>query len=384
MIDPLLPEEGFHLDMLLILNTYLDQVGSHPAEANSQLSRALGVDDSPIRERILLAFQLVASLRLPEAARVLKEVGLENPDWIPHVYPVLAMVFKYITSGPSVQELATFGIEPVMAFYRQYPDHPEAQRALIDMLLYFGRLESLSTVLAQADLNRFVAEVGDYQQLRYRLDNYRDRCRLSIVLVTWQRPEHLRHTLERLKAALWCDDVEIVIGVNDDWQATLDVITQFGIDKVRVNDRNGGINFYKEIFPLAEGEYLIEIDDDIEAFPHHFDKDIIEALQSDASLGYVGHWPQRYLLQVSGRQLPGLEPMHLMTPRLGKPFGIGPVSGACAGMRRKDFVRMNGFGRATLSSQSGEEMQIIRKLSLYGMVSGVFFDQGLEVRVVGE
>lgn len=382
MINHPVPDEPFQLDVLRALYDYLARVGSDPAGANQIVRKALGAPQGESGDQILMAFQLVTLQRLDEAAALLLQLGLKDPALIPPVYQVLAMVFKYLTTGQPLPTLAMYGMNPVVAFYRQYPGHPAAQRALVDLLLYFGRVDSLENVLSNVDPRAFSAEIGDYQQCRHRLVSYQDRCQLSIVLITWQRPEHLRHTLQQLRESLWSTDVEIVIGVNDDWDETREVIREAGISKVLFNTSNTGINFYRDVFPLAEGRFLIEIDDDIAAFPHHFDKAIIEALESDPELGLVGHWPERYHLLATGEQQAGLAPMHQMEERFGKSFGIGPVSGACAGMRRQDFLQINGFSRATLSAMSGEEMQLIRKLSVHGKVSGVFFNQGLEVKVL--
>ncbi len=382
MINHPVPDEPFQLDVLRALYDYLARVGSDPAGANQIVRKALGAPHGESGDQLLMAFQLVTLQRLDEAAALLLQLGLKDPALIPPVYQVLAMVFKYLTTGQPLPTLAMYGMNPVVAFYRQYPGHPAAQRALVDLLLYFGRVDSLTNVLANVDPRAFSAEIGDYQQCRHRLASYQDRCQLSIVLITWQRPEHLRHTLQQLRESLWSTDVEIVIGVNDDWEATREVIREAGISKAVFNTSNTGINFYRDVFPLAEGRFLIEIDDDIAAFPPHFDKAVIEALESDPELGLVGHWPERYHLLATGEQQAGLAPMHQMQERFGMPFGIGPVSGACAGMRRQDFLQINGFSRATLSAMSGEEMQLIRKLSVHGKVSGVFFNQGLEVKVL--
>lgn len=383
MIDHPIPDEGFQLDSLLLLQRFIEQAGADPVGASAAVRQAFGLPDTLGGIRVFKAFLLIVQSKLGEARGLLEQAGVEDPAMIWPAYRLLALVFKYFNIGLPFQDLPQFGIDPVLAFYRAHPHHPDAQRALLDMLLYFGRGDSLAQILPQVDARHCGAEIAAYHDYRHRLEHYHERCTLSIVLLTWQRPQHLRHTLARLREALWCDDVEIVVGVNDDWPETRAVLAEAGVDRVLVNPAgNTGIHFYRELFLQAGGRYLIETDDDIAVFPQHFDRDIIAALEADPSLGVVGHWPSRYHHLPSGSLQPEVPRVHHLHTVLGKPFGAGPVSGACAGMRRHDFLTHNGFDRVTLSKHSGEEMQLARKMALYGKYTGVFFDQGLEVKIV--
>jgi nitrogenase molybdenum-iron protein alpha/beta subunit len=89
------------------------------------------------------------------------------------------------------------------------------------------------------------------------------------VLVTYERPQMLRHTLACARAALAESAYEIVIGVNDANPQTRQVIEDAGISKVIYNTSNTSINLYKQVFALAQVEYNIEIDDDLHALPDH-------------------------------------------------------------------------------------------------------------------
>jgi hypothetical protein len=382
MIDCSAPSEDFQLDCLLLLQRFIERVGSDPTGAGLMAREALGLPDTMTGMSVYKAFLLIVQSRLDEARPLLEQAGVQDPSMIWPAYRLLALVFKYFNTGLPFHELPQYGMGPVVAFYRAHPNHPDAHRALIDLLLYFGSVESLTNILPTVDPACFAADIDEYHAYLHRLDAYHDSCTLSIVLVTGQQPSALRHTLAGLREALWCDDVEIVAGVNDDWPQTRAVLAEAGVDRVVVNPAgNTGIDFYQALFPLAGGRYLLQIGDSIQAFPLHFDRDLIDALESDPALGAVGHWPARYHLSGGGHQ-PALPPMHQMQSLLDRPFGVGPVSGTCTGMRRHDFLTINGFGRATLSRQTGTEMQLARKLALRGQHTGVFFDRGLEVNIV--
>jgi hypothetical protein len=312
-----------------------------------------------------------------EGKQQLLQIGLSAPEKITPVYAVAASVFKYFNAGMHIKALAEFGIDLMQQLYQRHPHNLDAQRALLDLLLYLGATNDAGRILQQAGSERLAGEAAELAVCRQRLRDYRDVCKLSIVLITYQRPDMLRHTLEVLRAALAETDYEIVIGVNDDWPETRQVIGEAGIGKVIYNDSNTSINLYKQVFALAEGQYLIEIDDDICAFPPGFDRQIVACLDARADLGLVGHWPADLVNVANGQSRPVPGAPHVRCEVAGMPFGIGQVWGMCAGMRRRDFLMINGFSRATLSKYSGEEPQLIRKLAVYGRLSGVIFDQGL-------
>lgn len=376
------PEEDFQLDYLLLMQRFIRESGHDRQRALAMARAALGETDSAAGLRVLQGFLLLVQLKLTEARAVLLQAGLEDPEKIRMAYGLIAMVYKYFNTGLPFAELAQYGMAPTVGFYRQFPDHPDAQRAILDLLLYFGRADSIGQMLPRLVPGRFDAELAEYREYCRRLADYRDRQQLSIVLLACQRPDPLRHTLDCLRRALWCDDVEIIAGVDDDRPGIRAVLDEAGVDRVVVNPAGKGASrFYRDLFPQAQGRYLIGIGDDLAALPPAFDRDIIQALEQDESLGAVGHWPARYHHLPGETVDPALPSLHFPHEKLGKRFGAGPVSRACFGLRRRDFLQFNGFGRATLSRESGEEMQLSRKLSVYGKYTGVFFDQGLEVRI---
>jgi hypothetical protein len=373
------PEISHHLDFALAISDFGHRIVHDASAARSYASRVFGFAGDRHDQRLLHAMSLLCAGRLAEARDILRQIGLETPARIPAVCNVLAAVFKYFNAGLNIRELAEFGMEPMLAMHKAHPACIELRRALLDLLLYFGCADDAEHLLGQGAVAGFETELQELARYRARLACRIDRCRLSLVVLTWRRPALLQHTLDALRVALAETDVELIIGVNDDLPETRMVVERSGADKVLFSPKNIGLELYKSLFELAEGQYIIEVDDDVFQFPVGFDRQIIECLEARPDLGFVGHWPVSFVDAVSGASLPPAESLHQRDTVAGHPFGYGPVAGACAGIRREDFLMINGFSRAALTHHSGEEPQLIRKLAVYGRLSGVILDQGLIV-----
>jgi hypothetical protein len=382
MRDYPLPNECHHLTQVLALGAYAESYRGNPLAAKAAVCAAFGLSGDLNDDLLLCALLLLSSGRFDEGRQLLLQVGLACPDKIPAVYAAAASVFKYFNAGMPIGQLAEFGVELLLPLYQAHPQRIEVQRALLDMLLYFGRADDVELILSQSDTRLLATEVEELRLYRERLQ-VPSHCKLSVALISYQRPAMLRHTLAILRAALVTTDYEIIIGVNDDWPETRQVVADAGINQVVFSESNIGINLYQQVFSLAQGEYLLEIDDDVAAFPPGFDQQIINCLEANPDLGLVGHWPVGFVDVENGQKLPAAEAAHERGEVAQLPFGYGPVAGVCAGMRRKDYLMINGLSRATLSRHSGEEPQLIRKLALYGKRSGVIFEQGLLVNVNG-
>lgn len=372
------PAVSHHLEHALAIRAYGETFSTGEA-ARQRALEAFGLSGDAQDELLLCALLLLCAGRLPEARELLVQVGQSSPDKLVPVCQVLAAVFKYFNAGLGIRELAEYGMEPMLAFYQAQPMHAGLRHALLDLLLYFGCADDAAVVLSQGGSEGFGEEVLELAHYRARQLTATERCRLSVIMLTWQRPALLRQTLAALRAALAETDVEIIVGVNDDWPETRAVLEAAGIDKVIYSPRNVGLELYKPLFDQAEGRYLIEIDDDVQAFPAGFDRQIIDCLEARPDLGLVGHWPAGFIDVASGAASPPAEALHQRDTVAGLPFGYGPVAGVCAGLRRSDYLLINGFSRAALTHQSGEEPQLIRKLAVHGRLSGVIFDQGLRV-----
>ena len=372
------PAQSHHLEFALAIQAYGSRVGVDAVAARADVLQAFGLAGDSQDDVLLYALLLLCTNRFNEARALLLQLGLAAPAKIGVICNVLAAVFKYFNAGLNIRELAEFGMEPMLAFHQATPQAPGLRRALLDMLLYFGAADDAEHVLAQGGAEHFADEAQELAHYRQRLA-IADRCRLSVVMLTWRRPALLRRTLAALQAALRETDVEIIVGVNDDLAETRAVVEAAGVDQVLFNPNNVGLELYKPLCDLAQGEYLIEIDDDVDQFPAGFDQQIIDCLDARPDLGLVGHWPASFLDTASGAKLPPAPSFHQRDTVAGLPFGYGPVAGVCAGFRRRDFLTVNGFSHAALTHVSGEEPQLIRKFAVQGRLSGVIFDQGLSV-----
>ncbi len=384
MTESILPADPFQLDLLRVTHAYFDRVVNDPEGANESVREVLGLDHSPSSDLVLIAFQKILCSQFREAGQILLDLGISQPAMIGAIYKLLALVFKYLIAGAPISDLAAFGMNHAVSFYYMHPKSLEAQFAILDMLLYFGRAESLGKMIGQVDQERFIEEIAEYQAYLQRQNSYEDRHEVSFVMLAGTDPALLRHTLSVLSHSAWSQSSEVVLGLSEESLEMRLVASEFGVRKIHSGTPGWGLNQYADIYGMADGKYVIQISNAIESLPLHFDRTLMDALDNDEALGLVGHWPERVHLLKSGTMKPALERMHNEQPRSDKPFGLGPVSGACSAIRRKDFLAINGFARATLSPMSREEIQLIRKLSVYGKVSGVFFDQGLVLRSADE
>ncbi|BEV72201.1 MULTISPECIES: glycosyltransferase [unclassified Paludibacterium] len=374
-----IPQEPHHLAQVLALTKFGQQCQQDFEAARREVCQAFGLAGDQTDDPIVYAMLLLNAQRLEEARQLLLEQALATPEKFPSIYALLACVFKYFNAGMTIDQLAGFAIEPMLQLYQANPASPTIQLGLLDMLLYLGLPDECSQVLAQSDAVMFAQEAAELAALRDRIAGQQDRCRLSVVMLTCRRPALLRHTLQILQQALQETDVEIIVGINDDLPETRAVLQQAGIEHTIESPGNIGWELYKQVFAEARGEFIIELDDDIAELPAGFDQQIIACLQQRADLGLVGHWPVGFVDAQDGRAIEPAPSYHVREEVAGLPFGIGPVAGVCAGMRRRDFLAINGFARASLGRMSGEEPQLIRKLALHGKYSGVIFDQGLRV-----
>lgn len=379
MLDHPIATEGHQLEQALAFWQFAQALPSTPGTAAAAVRQAFGLGDQVQDELLYCAMLLLAGQRFDEARTLLVQVAEQDPQSIAKIYALLAVVFKYANTGLPIDQLVLFAVAPLLQIWQRWPDSLAAQQAMLDMLLYLGQADDAAQVLSRARPGTLRAEAAALASYQQALASYHEQCRLSIVLLTFQRPRLLAQTLQALRAALVERDVELIIGVNDDWPETRQVLEQAGADQVHFFPANVGINGYKQLFAMAQGRYIIELDDDIFHLPAGFDQQIVTCLESEPMLGLVGHWPVGFVDAISGASQLAAPSFHQQCQVAGLPFGLGPVAGVCAGLRRRDFLQINGFFGATLSHLSGEEPQLIRKLAAHGKVSGVIFDQGLRV-----
>ncbi|MCG8706887.1 glycosyltransferase family 2 protein [Brenneria sp. 4F2] len=167
----------------------------------------------------------------------------------------------------------------------------------------------------------------------------------SFVILTWNRSPMLKVCLENLVKSI--DDKknsEIIIYDNSSPDDTMLVINDFENKhkndisiKVIKGAENVGLRAYKELFSLAAGDYIIEVDDDILEFPKSVDSVFFNYLSVFKDYGYLA------LDVVQNEFTTGAKPSldkYKIIKKDGMVVEKGPTGGWCTGFRRKDYRKI--------------------------------------------
>jgi glycosyltransferase involved in cell wall biosynthesis len=115
--------------------------------------------------------------------------------------------------------------------------------------------------------------------------------KISICILTWNRPKFLEICVDDLKGKMFYnDDFEIIImddGSTGETQKLLEKLGQNRYIRIISNRKHKGLKAYKRLFGKAKGDYIIEVDDDVLEFPLHFDKTMIEYMNCYPDYGFL-------------------------------------------------------------------------------------------------
>lgn len=205
--------------------------------------------------------------------------------------------------------------------------------------------------------------------------------RTSFVILTWNRGEMLPVCLEALYHAI--NDKkqsEIIIFNNastDNTQTTLAAYKEKYQSNISIkiinNDKNLGLSAYQRLMPMAKGDYIIEVDDDVLEFPKAVDDIFVKYLNTFKKFGFL------CLDVVKNEHTNGAKPPESEYTDIsvdGLTVQIGPTGGWCAGFRRKDYRIISWFFEkfTKLSFNNGEDAVISRYFRRLGKKSGVIKD----------
>lgn len=271
-------------------------------------------------------------------------------------------------------DLAIPTLNACKQIWRKNPNTPEAALPLVEWLLYFG-LGDQATALLNQSSSPLLNPARHHLKLLSRRSPA--ACRVSFLLITWNRPAALSHSLNVLQAAQAWHDTEWVIGVNGAQDPGLKVLAERGITPALVAPENRSIDFYRDIFPLARGEVLVELDDDLLAVPEKLDALLYNALENVPDYGAVSLQPCLRHQDGTRQQVTSVR-LETATQQ-GQTVYRGSMWGCCLAIRRQDFMDCHGFYGATLNKRLGEEDQLMRKLHLRQRKFGHLETPGLEI-----
>ncbi len=196
--------------------------------------------------------------------------------------------------------------------------------------------------------------------------------RFSIIIMTWNRAEMLDQCLKSLFASLSDpESCEVIVGNNGSTDHTESVLGRYRIDKYLKRDQMNGLEFYRELFDLAEGEYIIDLDDDVLDLPRHFDKVFADYFSAFPDYGFLG------LDVVQNRFTNGAKPEagdYAEDTRNGRTVQEGRVIGCCACIRNETFERIGKFTGISLSMASVEDGVLTERVRKSGLKTGIIKD----------
>ena len=198
------------------------------------------------------------------------------------------------------------------------------------------------------------------------------RKKFSIVILTWNRARMLDLCLKSLFKNLSSrDECEIIIGDNGSSDATAEVISRYQIDKYIRKNSNIGLELYHELFDLAQGEYLIELDDDVLDLPFGFEKKFEEYFAAFPDYGLLG------LDVVQNEHTNGAKPdksAYREDARGNLTIEEGLTGGWCLCLKRLTFEQIGKFGGLVLNMEQSEDGVLWNRVRAHGMRAGIIKD----------
>ena len=164
------------------------------------------------------------------------------------------------------------------------------------------------------------------------------KYQLSILLLTRNRSKFLDLAVQAiLKNISGRISYEFLIMDNGSTDETQQVLRQYeGLPGVRIIQlpENRGLNSYKKLFGMAQGEILLEVDDDVIQVPKDFDLTFLEYFSRFPDYGYLA------LNVIQNEMTDGAKPdknAYVVDARDGYVIERGPTGGWFSAFRRKDF-----------------------------------------------
>lgn len=279
---------------------------------------------------------------------------------------ILETLYKAITYR--FGDAAPHWVDLVLRLYLAHAGRPEAARLAIEFFVYFGLWEHLGPLRDVLDRPAFLPWKQHLERQLLRIARFAPRQAYSFLLITWNRADLLDRCLAQIRDKAGSRDYEIIVGINGSTDETTSVLARHGIRNVIWNPRNDSIDLYRQVFDAAQGETLIEIDDNVVNLPEGFDLGLSRHLRVFPEYGFIGYEPTR-LDSASGQ----LYPMHAVPDsdyqrieRDGLVVHRGPTWGCCAAIGNRDYRDFGGFYGIRMDKSFGEESQLLRKLRLRG------------------
>lgn len=290
----------------------------------------------------------------------------QAPDQLEVTDRILEVLYKGMTYR--FGDAAPYWLELVTRLYHAHADRLAGQRLAIEFFCYFGLWDHLAELRGHLEQPEFLPWRTQVARQLMRLDRFTPRRAYSFLVITWNRADLLDRCLAQIKEKAGSTDYEIIVGINGSTDHTAQVLARHGIRHIIWNPRNDSLDLYRQVFDAAQGETLVEIDDNVVNLPESFDLGLSRHLRAFPEFGFIGYEPTR-LDTASGQ----LFPMHAVPEseyqrieRDGLVVHRGPTWGCCAAIDNRQYQDFNGFYGLRMDKTFGEESQLLRKLRMRG------------------
>ncbi len=193
----------------------------------------------------------------------------------------------------------------------------------------------------------------------------------SIIVLTYKRPEMLALTLEAIyKRMSNTVPFEVIVGDNNSKDTTPEIISRYPVNKVVLNKQNINMDLYKDLYELAIGEYLLEIDDDVLELPQDYDLVFLKYFSVFPDFGALALdvVQDQY---TDGRKLSRYIPIE----REGLVVDEGFAGGWALCIKRELFEKGGKFGTEQITGRTTEDgiiMNIVKNNNLrFGLIKDI-------------
>lgn len=196
---------------------------------------------------------------------------------------------------------------------------------------------------------------------------------VSILLPTFNRRDYLLHSLPRLLQALEKQHYELLIWDNASIDGTAELLSDYAGERVRVltHNSNIGINALAELAEMAQGEFLLQLDDDVLGFPEDFVSELLFAYLSVPDMGYLGTNVVSDQFTDGGR-LPAERSVRVDHQLF--QIDYGAVGGWCTLTDRELYDSVGGFLQRPEETYFWADLDYYRKVGRLGRKRGILLN----------
>ncbi len=224
----------------------------------------------------------------------------------------------------------------------------------------YGRFKTLARVLAPG-----VESLGDNgPELLKSTEPAGRKGRVSVVLLCWNKQDYTRRCLDSLLGRTDYPDMQVVAVDNGSSDSTPRMLTEIAardsrLVPVLLEENHGIPGGRQKGLEVADGEYVLFLDNDTEIEREDFLQVMVRAMQSHQNIGSTGAFLNTY---TSDNDDSLIQCVHV--PGMAVP--VAWCSGYCLMVRRSALDEIGGIDAGQFASYGGEDVYLGYKLRQHG------------------